>query len=94
MKTTFNDLLGFQKSPIVSSIVSKVMYGKSFTWTAESANHKPQAVTVSLDEQSDIPTTLLSEIKPVVSNALHTFNRAPDGYQLEHFLSLPDKAAA
>ena len=94
MSSTFNDLMGFQKSQIVYEMTEQVMEGKLFTWSAESANHKPQAVTVSLDEQSDIPTTLLSEIKPVVSNALHTFNRAPDGYQLEHFLSLPDKAAA
>ncbi len=94
MSSTFNDLMSFQKSQIVSKIVTKVMYGKSFTWSASTGETKPQAVTVRLDEHSDIPVTLPSEVKGVVNKALTNFNRAPDGYELADFLPYEKELAA
>ena len=91
---TFNDLMGFQKSQIVSKIVSKVMYGKSFTWTANVGTASEQSVTVCLDDNSDIPMTLPSEVKDAVNGALTTFNRAPDGYQLIDFIPYEKELAA
>ncbi len=94
MSSTFNDLMSFQKSQIVSKIVTKVMYGKSFTWSPSAGETKPQAVTVRLDEHSDIPVTLPSEVKSVVNKALTTFNRAPDGFELSDFLPYEKDLAA
>ena len=70
------------------------MYGKSFTWSASTRETKAQAVTVRLDEHSDIPVTLPSEVKSVVNKALTTFNRAPDGYELADFLPYEKDLAA
>lgn len=94
MSSTFKDLMGFQKSQIVSKIVTKVMYGKSFTWSASLGEANTQAVTVCIDEQSDVPCTLPSEVKSAVNNALTTFNRAPDGYELLDFLPYEKELAA
>lgn len=93
MSSTFNDLMSFQKSQIASKIVTKVMYGKSFTWSV-TGDTSEQSATVSLDEQSDIPVTLPSEVKSAVNNALTTFNRAPDGYELLDFLPYEKELAA
>lgn len=76
MSTTFKDLMKFQKSQIVYEMTVKVMEGKLFTWSAQTDEAKHQTVTVCLDEQSDVPVTLPSEVKSVVNKALTTFNRA------------------
>lgn len=86
MTSTFNDLMKFQKSQIVYEMTEKVMEGKLFTWSAQTGEAKPQTVTVCLDEQSDVPVTLPSEVTSALNNALNTFNRAPDNYELADFL--------
>ena len=86
MSSTFNDLMGFQKSQIVYEMTEQVMEGKLFTWSASLGEANTQTVTVCLDEQSDIPCTLPSEVKSAVNNALTSFNRAPDGCELADFL--------
>ena len=84
MSTTFKDLMSFQKSQIVYEMTVKVMEGKSFTWSSVTTPN--QSVTVCLDEQSDVPVTLPSEVTSALNNALTTFNRAPDNYELADFL--------
>lgn len=91
---TFNDLMRFQKSQIVSKIIAKVMYGKSFTWSTGPDVSPAQSVTICLDDNSDVAMTLPSEIKEAVNGALSTFNRAPDGYQLVDFLPYEKELAA
>jgi len=94
MNSTFNDLMGFQKSQIVYEMTEQVMEGKSFNWSASLGESNTLAVTVCLDEQSDIPCTLPSEVKSAVNNALTIFNRAPDGYELADFLPYEKELAA
>lgn len=94
MSSTFNDLMGFQKSQIVYEMTEQVMEGKSFNWSASLGEANTQAVTVCLDEQSDIPCTLPSEVKSAVNNALTIFNRAPDGCELADFLPYEKELAA
>jgi hypothetical protein len=84
MSSTFKDLMGFQKSQIVYEMTVKVMEGKLFTWSSVTTPN--QSVTVCLDEQSDVPVTLPSEVSSALNKALETFNRAPDGYELADFL--------
>lgn len=91
MSSTFNDLMGFQKSQIVYEMTEQVMEGKLFTW---STGDNSQSVKVCLDEQSDIPVTLPSEVTSALNNALTTFNRAPDGYELANFLPYEKELAA
>lgn len=94
MTSTFNDLMKFQKSQIVYEMTEKVMEGKLFTWSAQTGEAKPQTVTVCLDEQSDVPVTLPSEVSSALNKALETFNRAPDGYELADFLPYEKELAA
>ena len=94
MSSTFNDLMDFQKSQIVYEMTEQVMEGKSFNWSASLGESNTQAVTVCLDEQSDIPCTLPSEVKSAVNNALTIFNRAPDGCELADFLPYEKERAA
>ena len=94
MSSTFNDLMGFQKSQIIYEMTEQVMEGKLFTWSASLGEANTQAVTVCLDEQSDIPCTLPSEVKSAVNNALTSFNRAPDGCELADFLPYEKERAA
>ena len=94
MTSTFNDLMKFQKSQIVYEMTEKVMEGKLFTWLAQTGEAKPQTVTVCLDEQSDVPVTLPSEVGSALNKALETFNRAPDNYELADFLPYEKELAA
>ena len=91
MSTTFKDLMSFQKSQIVYEMTEQVIEGKLFTW---STGDNSQSVKVCLDEQSDIPVTLPSEVTSALNNALTTFNRAPDGYELANFLPYEKELAA
>ena len=94
MTSTFNDLMKFQKSQIVYEMTEKVMEGKLFTWSAQTGEVKHQTVTVCLDEQSDVPVTLPSEVSSALNKALETFNRAPDNYELAEFLPYEKELAA
>ena len=49
---------------------------------------------VCLDEQSDVPVTLPSEVGSALNKALETFNRAPDNYELADFLPYEKELAA
>lgn len=92
MSSTFNDLMSFQKSQIVYEMTVKVMEGKLFTWSSVTTPN--QSVKVCLDEQSDVPVTLPSEVSSALNKALETFNRAPDNYELADFLPYEKELAA
>lgn len=86
---TFNDLLGFQKSQIIDNLVLLISEGNTFTWTTEGLPTSYAA----LNETSDNPTTLPSELSNCVSIALRAHNKAPDGYQLLSLLEVSEEAA-
>lgn len=79
---TFKDLMRFQKLEIVNSLVEQVCLGHSFTWSTQGV----KAFSVALDEESDIQTTLPSEIRAAVVTALSACDCAPDNHQLMDFL--------
>ena len=93
-KATFNDLMGFQKSQIVSAITARVVNGQSFTWSGSCGLKKVSPKTIGLGGAWKHKTLPVSELKQSIENAMSAFDSAPDGFVLTDFLPSEKDLAA
>ncbi|HBU52165.1 hypothetical protein [Alteromonas australica] len=80
-KTTFNDLLMFQKIEVVNSLLTLVMSGHTISW-----QNTQRAKVIYLRDDNQLTSTLPGEIKPAIIQALESFNRAPNGFTLRQLM--------
>tara|TARA_B100001063_G_scaffold244727_1_gene278324 strand:+ start:5619 stop:5903 length:285 start_codon:yes stop_codon:yes gene_type:complete len=88
VKMPFKSLMKFQKTEVVNEMVSYIMSHQPLTWS-----DKFKRVNIAMNDHGDKPATFPSEIAPLVKNALETFNRAPDGFELIDFMPSLSEAA-
>ena len=80
-KTTFNDLLKFQKLEVIHSLLGMVMLGERISWQNEK-----RSKCIYLRDDNQFTATMPGEIKPAIIQALESFNRAPNGFTLRQLM--------